>query len=82
MVTKIQNISFYFILIQGGIFMQNDGIQRRHYRVAKKVVEQSPARGTFIHHEKKQKYMAFAAAILLVTFVQGLIIGFLVYKNN
>lgn len=60
--------------------MQNEN-PRRHYRVAQKEIEEA-SETTMFHAGKKQKYMMFAVGMLLVTFIQGVIIGFLVSRNN
>lgn len=48
---------------------------KRNYRAAKKQIEQSPARGTFVANKDKPKVAAFAAGIGVLLFLLGLLIG-------
>ncbi|NLK21427.1 MAG: hypothetical protein GX308_04970 [Epulopiscium sp.] len=55
--------------------------KKRHYRVAQKEVEQSPAKGIFIENNKKQQYILFAVGMFVFTFIQGFIVGYLVSRD-
>lgn len=51
----------------------------RHYRVAKKKIEENTkaAKGFYVSDENKQKYAIVAAIVVVATFIEGLIFGFL-----
>ncbi|HOQ16556.1 MAG TPA: hypothetical protein PLL17_08015 [Defluviitaleaceae bacterium] len=59
----------------------NARTQQRHYRVAQKEIEHAPNKGIFIENDKKQLYAIIAGVILVLTFIQGLIIGLFISRD-
>jgi hypothetical protein len=54
---------------------------RRHYRAAKKEVQQNPLNGIFIPNKDKHKLAAAAGALGVVVFTMGMLIGLLSAKD-
>lgn len=55
---------------------------RRHYRVVKKEIEQSPAKGIFIPNKAKPKLAAIGISIMIFVFLKGLLLGYLAGKHD
>ena len=54
---------------------------RKHYRAAKKEIEQNPANGVFIPNRDKSKVAAAAGAAGVIIFIMGLLIGLVAGDN-
>ncbi|MGN1318084.1 MAG: hypothetical protein ACI4VF_03645 [Lachnospirales bacterium] len=54
---------------------------RRHYRVAKQQIDQSPLRGTYISNKSKPKIYAAGGVIGLLIFLLGLLLGVLIDRD-
>lgn len=55
---------------------------RKHYRAVQKKVEQSPANGIFIPNKEKNKIFIIAICILILAFLKGMFLGYLVSKSE
>lgn len=54
---------------------------KKHYRAAKKQVEQKPLNGIFIANRDKSKLAIISAALAITVFMMGLLIGILVNRD-
>ena len=54
---------------------------RKHYRAAKKEVEQNPMNGIFIPNKDKNKLAAVAGGMASIVFLLGLMVGLLTNKD-
>ena len=54
---------------------------KKHYRAAKKQIEQQPLNGIFIPNRDKSKLVIIAAATAFTLFVMGALIGFIAGKD-
>lgn len=55
---------------------------RRHYRAAKKEIDQNPTKGVFIPNKDKTKVAAAAGIAGGIVFVMGLLIGLVAGSND
>lgn len=55
---------------------------KKHYRTARKKVEQAPSKGTFVQNKDKKKYLAIAVGIMIFVFLKGLLLGFLAGRQD
>lgn len=62
--------------------MANSAKARRHYRAAKKQIEQESISGILIPDEKVLKVVTIAVVLLILTGIKGLIIGVLLGRGD
>lgn len=55
---------------------------KKHYRVVQKKIAQAPSKGIFISNCKKNKCLLFGAAALIFVFIKGVLLGYLLGKND
>lgn len=57
---------------------------RVHYRVAKKEIEKNEknANGLHISKDNHNKYIAVFFCLLMISFIKGLVIGYLIFGND
>lgn len=57
-------------------------MSRKHYRAVQKKVEQSPANGIFVPNKQKNKLICLGVGIIVLSFLKGLLFGYIVGKEN
>lgn len=55
---------------------------KKHYRAVKKQIETSPQKGIFIPKKKKNTLICVGVGILIVTFLKGLLFGYILGKHD
>ena len=62
--------------------MANSAKTRRHYRAAKKQIEQECLSGIIIPDEKVPKVIVIAIMLLIIAAVKGLVIGLFISRGH
>ena len=55
---------------------------KKHYRAVQKQIEMSPKNVIFIHKKKKNLLICVSVAVLVLSFIKGLLVGYILGKHD
>ncbi len=55
---------------------------KKHYRAVQKQIEMSPKNGIFIPKKKKNLLICVSVAVVVLAFIKGLLVGYILGKHD